>query len=294
MPRSATQGPWAIPAAGWRTIALRLGRGARRHHASVVSAGVAFFSFVSLFPALAAIVSAYGLLADPDDVRRQVDVLARGLPEQIRQVLEVELARLTARSSGPLSLDIAVGIVLAVWAATKGMKSLMTALAIAFDQEETRGHVRMAALAFAFTAGALSLGLLAVGAMIALPVVLRHVGLSTVGASLITWLRWPVLAAVVTGCLAVLYRYGPPRRSASWRWITPGVALATVSWLAGSALFSWSAARFAGSRNLDGTLGAILLFLSWFFLTAYVVILGAELDAEIDRWRARPDEPRPA
>jgi membrane protein len=282
MRRPAPRGLGDISPAGWRNIARRLGRGAKRHHASVVSAGVAFFGFLSLFPALAAVVATYGLLADPDDVRKQVDVIGAGMPEEIRGVLQVQLARLIARSSGTLSLEVAVGIVLAVWAATKGTKSLITALTMAFEQPETRGHLKMAVVAFGFTAGGISMGVIAVAAMIALPVVLGHLGLSSVSAALIRWLRWPTLAGVLLGSLAVAYRYGPPRRCTTWRWLTPGSVAATALWLIGSGLFSWFAPRFAG-RDLDGTLGAIVLLLGWFLLSAYAVIFGAELDAEIER-----------
>jgi membrane protein len=272
-----------ISAADWRGAALRLSRGPKRHQTSVVAGGVAFFAFVSLFPALAALVSTFGLLAGRANVATQVNALAGELPEQARAVLQTELANLLARSTGRLSLEMAVGLVGALWAASKATKALITALTMASEQEETRGHLRMKLVAFGFTGGAMAVGLVALAAMAALPAVLGHLGLSRLGERLVAWLRWPALAAVVLGWLVAAYRFGPPRPPTAWRWISPGALLAAAMWLVGSALFSWFVSRFGSYEQLEGTLGAILIFLSWFLLSAYVVIFGAELNAELGR-----------
>jgi membrane protein len=272
--------------AAWREILIGLARGSKRHHAAVIAGGVAFFGFLSLFPALSAVISTYGLLADPSDVEGQVNVLAGALPEGARAVLKTEVAALTSRSSGSLSLEVVVGIVAAVWAATKGTRALLTALTMAFQQEETRGHLRMNVVAFCFTGGAMVVGVLVVGAMIALPAALAILGGSSTG-ELLVWLRWPALAALFLLWLGAAYRYGPARQPAHWRLITPGSVVATVIWLAGSGLFSWSVAKFGRFADLDGSLAAILTFLLWFLLSAYAVVLGAELDAEIERVAAR-------
>jgi membrane protein len=278
---------WGIPAAGWRRIADGMRSATKRHHASVLAGGVAFFGFLSMFPALVALVSAYGLLADPHDVKRQMDAFAGGLPDEVQAAIYHQMTRLTARSSGTLSLEAGISIVAAVWAATKGTKALITGLSLAFGQDETRGFIRLNVTAFLFTLGAIIFGVIAVGAVIVFPIVLSYLHLSRLRGVLVSWLRWPVLIAVVEFGLAVAYHYGPARPPEKWRWITPGSVVATALWIAGSAVFSWFASFTASSDRLDGSLGVIITILTWFLLSAYVVILGAELDTEIERQRAR-------
>jgi len=276
-----------IPAAGWREIADAMRSGTRRHQASVLAGGVAFFGFLSMFPALVALVSAYGLLADPRDVQRQVDALAGALPGAVQAAVYRQMANLTARSSGSLSLEAGVSIVAAVWAATKGTKALITGLSLAVGQEETRGFIRLNATAFLFTLGAIVFGVIAVGAVIVFPLVLSYLHLPSLRGSWMSWLRWPALTAVVLLGLSVAYHYGPARPPARWRWVTPGSVVATTLWIAGSALFSWFASATAASKRVDGSLGVVITILTWFLLSAYVVILGAELDTEIERQKTR-------
>jgi membrane protein len=254
----------------------------KRHHATVVAGGVAFFAFLSILPALAALVSIYGLVADPDDVARQVQAVGRALPPDVQVAIYEQMARLAARSAGTLSLEAAVGIIGAIWAATKGMKALITGLSLAFGQRETRGFIRLNLTAFLFTVGSIISGVIAIAALIVLPVVLSFLHLSRFGDVMIRWLRWPALTGLVLSALSVAYRFGPaepPRR----RWISPGSLTATALWIAGSAIFSWIGRLTTKTDRLDGSLGVVITLLTWFLLSAYIVILGAELDAEIAR-----------
>ncbi len=255
----------------------------RRHHASIFAGGVAFYGFLSMFPALAALVSVYGLMADPEHVRRQFDTLAGGLPDDVQAALFNQVSRLAARSTGTLSLEVTVGILAAMWAATKGMRALITGLSLAFGQEETRGFIRLNATAFLFTVGAVVGGAIAVAGLIVLPLVMSFLRLSEVTEHLFRWLRWPALTVVTLLGLAVVYHFGPARPPVRWRWITPGSAVATALWLAGSALFSWVVSTFGKGDLIDGSLAVVITMLTWFLLSAYVVILGAELDVEIGR-----------
>jgi membrane protein len=271
---------------GWRDIANRMRSATKRHHASVLAGGVAFFAFLSMLPALAALVSIYGLLADPEDVARQVQVVAGALPPDVQGAIHDQMVKLAARSTGTLSLEATIGIGAAIWAATKGMKALITGLSLAFGQRETRGFIRLNATAFLFTLGSIVGGVIAIGAIIVLPVVLSflhlQLHLSRFGDTMIRWGRWPLLTLVVLVALSVAYRFGPahpPRR----RWVSPGSLAATALWLAGSAIFSWAVSATTKADRLDGSLGVVITLLTWFLLSAYVVILGAELDAEIAR-----------
>ena len=213
----------------------------------MLAGGVAFFAFLSMFPALAALVSVYGLLADPEDVTRQVDAFAGGLPPDVRTAIHDQMAHLTARSPGTLSIEAAIGIVAAIWAATKGMKALITGLSLAFGQKETRGFIRLNVTAFLFTMGAIVAGAVSIAAVIVLPVVLSFFHLSRLGEGLVRWLRWPMLTAVVLFGLSVAYNFGPAQAPARRRWVTFGSLAATALWLAGSALFSW----FVSSHRQD-------------------------------------------
>ncbi len=275
--------PPSLRAVGWRSVVDRMRRATRRHQASVLAGGVAFFAFLSILPALAALVSIYGLVADPADVARQVEAIAGALPPDVQSAITSQMAQLTARSPGTLTVEAAVSIGAALWAATKGMKALITGLSLAFGQDETRGFIRLNATAFAFTLGSIVAGVIAIGAVIVLPAVLSFLHLSGPGEALLRWLRWPMLSAMVLLSLAVAYRFGPARPPPRRRWISPGALAATALWLAGSAIFSWFVSRVTKADRVDGSLGVVITVLTWFLLSAYVVILGAELDAEIAR-----------
>jgi membrane protein len=268
---------------GWRGIFKRMRQASHRHQASVLAGGVAFFSFLAIWPALAAMVSIYGILANPEDVTGHLDAMLGALPADLRGAIHEQVTRLAARSSGTLSLEAAIGIVAAVWAATKGTKALITGLSLAFGQRETRGFVRLNATAFLFTLGSIVAGVISIGLVIVLPTVLTFLRLSRFGEELIRWLRWPTLSVLVLAGLSLAYRFGPAHPPPRRRWVTPGSLAATALWLAGSAVFSWAASMTTKSDRIDGSLGVIITILTWFLLSAYVVILGAELDAEIAR-----------
>ncbi len=272
-----------LRAGGWRGIANRMRSATQRHQASVLAGGVAFFAFLSMFPALAALVSLYGLVANPEDVARQIDAFAGALPPDIRTAIQDQMSKLTARSTGTLSLEAAIGIVAAIWAATKGMKALITGLSLAFGQKETRGFIRLNLTAFLFTMGAIASGVISIAAVIVFPIVLSFFRMSELAEQLIRWGRWPMLTVMVLLALSVAYHHGPAHVPSTRRWVSPGSLAATALWLAGSALFSWFASTYAKTDRVDGSLGVIITILTWFLLSAYIVILGAELDAEIAR-----------
>lgn len=270
-----------LRAVGWRRVLDRMRSATQRHHASVLAGGVAFFAFLSILPALAALVSIYGLLANPADVARQVEGIAGALPPDVKSAIVNQMAQLTARSPRTLTFEAVVSIVATIWAATKGMKALITGLSLAFGQDETRGFIRLNATAFLFTLGSIVAGVIAIGAIIVLPAVLSFLNLSGPGEALLWWLRWPMLTVMVLLSLTVAYRFGPAQAPPRRRWVTPGALAATALWLAGSAIFSWFVSRATRGDRVDGSLGVVITILTWFLLSAYVVILGAELDAEI-------------
>jgi membrane protein len=275
--------PPEAPPRGWRQVVLRVKRELSRDDVSMVAGGVAFYAFLAIFPALTTLVSLYGLVADPTAVGRHVDMMSGLLPAEARTMLQQELTQLATGSQRGLSAGVVFSTLLALWSANKGTKALITALNIAYDEDETRGFFHLNAVALLFTVGALLMALVAIAAVIALPALLHYVGLSLMGAFLLRWLRWPLLAAVILFGFAVVYRFGPARPSARWRWITPGSLLATGIWLGGSALFSFYVSNFGKYDKVYGSVGVVVILLTWFLLSAYAVILGAELNAELER-----------
>jgi membrane protein len=265
----------------WRVVAAGIKRELTDGRASILAGGVAFYCFLALFPALTALVSLYGLVADPGHVAQQLDALAPVLPAPVREVMQGTLTELASRSSGTLSLELTVGILLAVWAANKGTRALLIAVAAVFDPGRAGNIVRLSVVALRLTVAAVAFGVVSLAAIVALPALLTRLGVGRPGLRLIVWLRWPFLAALLLFGLASIYRIGRAGTT-RWRWVTPGSALATALWVLGSAAFSWFVSSF-GHSSLDGSMAAFGILLSWFLLSAYVVLLGAVVDAELER-----------
>jgi membrane protein len=264
-----------------RNVVRRLRRELAEGRVSIMAGGVAFYGFLALFPALTALVSIYGLLADPHRIGEQLDARAVLLPEQVRDVLRTELTSLASRSTGTLCLEVVVGILLALWAANKGTRSLMLAVAAVFEPGKATNIVKVNFRALVLTVVAIVFAVLAVAAVIAVPTVVGLLNLSELAAlGLLKWLRWPLLAGLLLVGLALVYRWSRPQ--ARVRWVTAGSALVTAAWLVGSGLFSWFVSTFTSYQRLDGSIAAFAILLSWFLLSAYLVILGAAVDAELE------------
>jgi membrane protein len=288
--------PHQIPASGWRDIALRVKDEQKKDNLSIVAAGVAFYSLLAIFPALAALVSIYGLVADPAELQRHIATVGRLLPPDAFRILDQQLTDIVTGSGGALTFAAIGGILLALWSAAKGMKALITALNIAYEEEERRGFFRLNGLALLLTFGAVVFFLLSVSMIVVIPVALAWLGLPETASTLLSFLRWPLLAVLIMMALAVLYRYAPDRNQPRWQWVSWGAVIATLLWLVASALFSWYAANFGKYNETYGSMGAVILLLMWFFLSAYAVLIGAEFNAEMEH-QTRKDttrgQPRP-
>lgn len=275
--------PSDIPRAGWWRIGKRVWTDVGRHELSVVSAGVAFNEFFALFPALAAAVSIYGLIADPQAVQAQLRAMADFLPGDVQSLVGDQLHGIAGASGGALGWSLAVSLVLALWGATRGVKGLISGLNIVNGVDESRGLVAYNLTALGLTLAAIVFGLLTLALIAALPALEALLPLGEAGRAAASALRWPVLAVLVVVALAVVYRYAPARNQPRWRWVTPGALLAGVLWLAGSGLFSFYVSRFGSFNETYGSMAAVAVTLLWFQLTAFVVLLGALLDAELER-----------
>lgn len=272
--------PWQIPLLGWRDILLRVWNQLFTHNVFIVAAGVAFYGLFSLFPALATLVSIYGLLFDLDDVREQLAALAGLFPSEAWSVIEEQLTRVVESPRSTLSVSVVIGLLFTLWSSRAGVGALMVAMNIVYEEQEKRSVVRWYLQSLLLTAGAIAYSVLAVAVIVALPAALRILGVDEYAATWVTILRWPLLAISTMAALAVIYRYGPSRRAARWKWVSGGAVLATLLWLGGSVLFSYYVSLMGDFDETYGSVGAVIVLMLWFYVSAFVVLLGAELDAE--------------
>ncbi|CAO4142464.1 Membrane protein [Methylorubrum aminovorans] len=292
--RSA-ESPTEMPAAGWKDILKRTYRDIGENRLTLVSAGVTFFVLLAIFPAIAALVSVYGLVADVSTINHQIEALRGVFPSGGVDILSEQVKRLTEKGDTALGLTALFGIALSVWSANGGVKHVFDALNLVYNERERRGFFKLNLVSLAFTAGALLFVVIALAGIVAVPVAIQFLGMSS-DAWWLALLRWPALFVVVILMLAVLYRYGPSRDAPRWRWVTPGGMVAAFLWLAGSLLFSWYVSNFGSYDKTYGSLGAAIGFMTWIWLSTTIVLLGAQLNAELEHQTAKDTtvgEPKP-
>lgn len=278
--------PSDIPATGFKDVALRVKDEIKNDRVPLVSAGVAFYAMLALFPAITAVISLWGLVADPETVQEQIDAFAGTLEGGAGDLIAEQAQSIAQAGTGALSVGLAVSILAALWTASSGMHGLMQALTVANNEPETRGFVKRRAVALGLTLVAMVVVLIAIGVIVVVPVVMQAVGLGAAGEWIIRIARWPLMALVIVAVLAVVYRYGPDRDEPAWRWVSWGAVIATVLWVVGSIGFSIYVANFGDYNETYGALGAAIVLLLWLFLSAFIVILGAEVNSELEHQTA--------
>lgn len=279
--------PSDIPAKGWKDILLRVYDNIGRHRVLALAAGMTYYSILAIFPALAALVAVYGLFSDPATVAKHLDEISGFVPGGAVEVAREQLTRVSSKGNQALGATFVIGLAVSLWSANAAMKSLFDTLNIVYGEEEKRGFVKLNAVSLTFTVAGIAFVLLALGAVVVIPVLLNFLHLSDFADLLVRIARWPAMFLVLALALACIYRYGPSRRAPRWRWITWGSAAATLCWLAASGLFSWYAASFGKFNETYGSLGAVIGFMTWLWISAIVILLGAELDAEMEHQTAR-------
>ena len=278
--------PSEIPAKGWKDVLLRVYANISAHRILALAAGMTYYSILAIFPATAALVALYGFFSDPMTITRHLDQLGGFLPGGAIDVAKEQLARVASKGTQTLGLTFAIGLATSLWSANAAMKSLFDTLNIVHGEEEKRGFFKLNALSLGFTVGGVALILAALGSIVVVPVILSYVGLSDAGDLLLRIGRWPAMYLILTLALAVVYRYGASREKPQWRWITWGSAIAALLWLGASGLFSWYAANFGNFNETYGSLGAVIGFMTWLWISAIVILLGAEIDAELEHQTA--------
>ena len=287
----AGRGRWArwplqIPWAGWKDILVRTYREIQEDRLLALAAGVAFYSLIALFPGIAAGVSSYALFANTATISNHLQVAADIVPANALDIMGTEITRIAAKSDGRLTFGFLLGLAIALWSANAGMKAIFDALNIIYDEEEKRGIVRLNLVSLFFTICAIVGAGFAVGFVVVFPLLLAAFGVTSFDHPIVGYLRWPVLFVLLILGLSVLYRYGPSRRLARWRWLSVGSIAAALVWLAVSSLFSWYLGNFANYNATYGALGAVVGMMMWMWLSTIVVLVGAELNSEIEHQTA--------
>jgi membrane protein len=285
--RDTAAHPLEVPVRGWKDILFRVWKTIGKDRVILVAAGVTFYLILALFPAIAALVALYGLFADPTTITSHLDSIADLVPAGALEVIRDQITRVASQGRTTLGLTFIAGFLVSLWSANAGMKSLFDALNLVYNEPEKRSFIWLNIISLMFTVLAIIFVLGGIGVMIVLPIVLNFVGLGGATEMVIKIARWPALLIVVTLALAFLYRYGPSREKPQWRWITWGSAVAAVSWLVVSILFSWYAENFGSYNETYGSLGAIIAFMFWIWLSIIVVLIGAELNAETEHQTVR-------
>lgn len=275
--------PTDIPSRGWRQILRRTKDEIKDDRVTLMAAGMAFYAMLALFPALAAAITIWGLVADPAQVQRTIADAAQALPSGAADLLSEQMTRIADSSGTALGWTLVATLAGALWSASSGTKGMMEAVNAAYDEDETRGFVRVRGMALALTLGGIFFGLLLVGLVAVVPGVLSLIGLGSLAENLVRWARWPVLAVVLALGLAVIYRYAPDRDQPRWRWMTPGSIAAVVLWLVASAGFAWYVNSFGSYSETYGSIAGVIVLMLWFFISALAVLVGAELNAEVER-----------
>jgi membrane protein len=279
--RSATR-PLQIPLKGWWQVVQRVWAESSRDNLSVIAAGCAFYALFAIFPTLSALISFYGLTADPATIELQLGMLALVLPPQAYHML-VEQSHYIAEASGTtLGWSFVVSVGLALWSVTALTQAIFSALNIAYEEQERRSLLRFYLSAFIFTVAGILGGVVTLLVVVYVPIAFAYAGYATDFERFISWARWPLLALMAFFLLTCLYRYGPSRRSAKWRWVTAGSVFATLMWLIVSAGFSYYVSGFANYDKIYGSLGAVIVLLFWLYLSFYIFLLGAEINAELE------------
>lgn len=272
----------------WKQVLISTYRQISDDRLMALAAGVVFYGLLAIFPAITALVSSYALFANASTINNHLALVSSLMPQSAYSIVDEQVTRIVIRTTGDLSFAFFFGLALALWSANAGVKAIIDALNIVYGVKERRSFIRLNLISLAFTVCALVVLLLAFAAIVILPVVLSYLPLYGYDSALATWLRWPALLLLVMSGMAVLYRFGPNRNHARWQWVSVGAVFATLAWLGGSALLSWYLGSFANYDATYGSLGAGIGLMMWLWMTAIVVLVGAELNSEIDN-AARPD-----
>ncbi|HEX5604864.1 MAG TPA: YihY/virulence factor BrkB family protein [Candidatus Binatia bacterium] len=279
--------PSDIPAKGWKDILWRVYGNVSDHRILALAAGMTYYSILAIFPALAALVAIYGLFTDPASIAKHLDELSGFIPGGAAEVAREQLTRVASKGGSTLGFTFGIGLIISLWSANAAMKALFDTLNIVYGEQEKRGFLKLNAMSLGFTLAGIAFILSALAAVVVIPIILEYLGLSKAADLLIRIARWPAMFLALAIGLSFIYRFGPSRAAPRWRWITWGSAAATIMWIVTSALFSFYAANFGTFNETYGSLGAAIGLMTWLWISAIAILLGAELNAEMEHQTKR-------
>jgi membrane protein len=287
LPGINAEKPTEIPFKGWKQIVKRAWAENKADNMPIIAGGVAFFAFLAIFPALIAAITLYGLVASPDTVAQQVEDISKQLPRDAASLIGTQLKSITENAGGALTLGLVISILAALWSASGGVNNMMTAVNLAYDEVETRSFIKLRATSLALTLGAIVFVLITVGLLAVVPAVLDALPLGVFGTILAQVIRWGLLLAVMAGSLAVLYRVAPDRDAPRLRWVSLGSIVVTIVWAVVSVGFSLYVNNFGSYDKTYGAIAGVIVLMLWLYLTCYLILLGAEINAEAEHQTAR-------
>ncbi len=274
--------PLDIPARGWRDVLWRVYGRIWNDNISLIAAGVAFYGLLGLFPGIAALMAIGGLLLEPSVVATEIQTLVGVLPTDAAQIIIDQAQAVAGSHEAGLGLAVVVGLVTALYSSSRGVASLVQGMNVAYEEREKRGFLNVFAMTLVLTVFLILVLVLTVAALLGLPVVINILPLGELAEDVVLVLRWPLVTAMVVFTLAVLYRWGPSRNPPQWRWVTPGAMLACGLWVLGTYGFGFYVGNFGSYNETFGTLGGVIVLMLWMWLSAFIVLLGAEFDAEME------------
>ncbi|WP_373056562.1 YihY/virulence factor BrkB family protein [Zunongwangia sp. H14] len=273
--------PLNIPVSGWKKILLHVKEEISNDSVDIVSAGVTFYAFLAIFPAIMALISIYGLTTDPHQIEAQLSQISAMMPKEAFHLLQKRVENFISKSPNSLGWGTVIGILFSIWSANKGTKSLFKGIDIAYDTIDDHGFFKQLLLATIFTIGGTVLIILCMTLIIGFPAYIQNIGLPESIEHLISWLRWPVLSLIVAFFLCLIYQYAPARKRPRMKWVVIGAVLATALWLIASWGFSFYVRHYSSYGEVYGSVSAVVILLLWLFITNFIVLLGAELNSEI-------------
>ena len=283
-PGSAQAAPGDSPAAerGWWAVIKRVAGQVNDNRLMTEAAGITFYALLSLFPALAALISLYGLFFDPRTIAQHLDAVSGVVPGGGMDIIHDQVNRLTANPASALGFGAVIGLLTSLWTSNQAIKALFDSLNTVYHLHETRSFVFRTLLTLSFTAGAIVFIIVAIAAVVVLPAVLNFIGVGSLTDTLLSLARWPVLLIGIGVFLAFVYRFGPSRDHANWRWVSWGSTFAAVGWVVVSLGFSYYVTNFGNYNKTYGSLGAVVGFMTWIWISGIVILVGAQIDAEME------------
>ena len=274
--------PAQIPQKGWKEIGKRIISQISDDNMQIVSAGIAFYFFMALFPALLAMVNIYSLIIAPDKLKEHFNSLNEILPPSAYDIITGIIQPIIEQPNTTLGWSLAISILISLWSANKGTSALFQGVNIAYDETDNRGFIKKTGLTLIFTIGAIFLGLICLMLLIFYPAFVNELPISGGIETLIGWVRWILIALIFIFGLGMLYKKAPDRDDPEFKWLSHGAVVSTLLWIVGSLLFSWYVQNFGSYDKVYGSFAAVIILMLWLFITAFIILLGAELNSETE------------